>query len=848
MQQRTFPLASGEAKTGIDIELRGDGVEITGVVSDVTGGPVGHALVTENTDWWESDLRPLVETDDQGHFSMWVKPGDVHVSASADGYAPGSDDGQAPGSFQILLTPESSLAGTVVDAKSGEPVPGVLVSVAPGEWDWGGDGDNSDVSDEHGAFRVSRLAPGRYKAHASSAHGYGVSAGSTLVGLGQHVEGVVVKLHPAYQVAGEVQLPDKTRCKQPNVTLNDKKTNKYFGAIREPDNTLHVDGILPGTYSVDAGCSGYQSKDKYDDIVITDKDLDKQVWLVEAGATIKGMVRTKAGAPVEDANIYARTVGGAARSKTGWGNDTSARDGTYAIKGLKAGTFKLEISSEVGKGPLDGEKVDIAAGATLQKDFVLEDGGSIKGMVVDDKGAPVTGVHVRASSLTKGWEWGGSDVRTKPDGSFTLDNLRPGDYRVTAQRGVWSDDLRKPGSTDDAKQGEKVAVTVAKPASVRLVVESLSGVIKGTVSDPNGAPVSDAYVTAARESDAAGARGSSVAETRWSFDEKPVLSGTDGAFAVTRLSPGKYTIRAYRKGGGEAVVEHVALGSTAKLVIKATGSITGVAHREGKQVQELRVEVVDAKTGFHRNESFFRTGGAFELHDLPAGNFTLTASAEDGKKQLTVDLTDGQNKEGLDIVLDELVKLTGRIVDAQTKAPVPGFKVNAALAKSRGNFIFGETDDESVTDEQGRFTVVDAPRGKITLTGFPKDFMEGDYGFMSIPREITGSGTVDVGDLPVLKKRLKENQTAGELGIHFAEAPPDTEPEQHQFKVSFIDPAGPAAKLDIKVGDVVTTIDGMSVAGVDYANGYTLMRAPVGTKLVLGLARGTTVTVVLAAP
>jgi protocatechuate 3,4-dioxygenase beta subunit len=854
---KTFELKPSQDKTGVDIALRAGGVEITGVVSDVSGGPIAHALVTASSDW-NGDLVPPVETDDNGAFSMWVKAGDVSVNASADGYAPGSDSGPAPGAFQILLTPESSLAGTVVDAKTGEPVPGVMVEAEGGEWGSfsffgaGNRGQDTDVTDDKGAFRISRLDPGRYTVNATSAHGYGVSAGSTLVGLGQHVDGVIVKLHAGYRVSGWVLLPDKTRCKSPSLWLSDPKKGRSYGGIREPDNTLHADGVLPGTYEVHADCDDYQAKDKYEKIVVVDKDLENVVWEVDTGATVKGRVTTKAGAPVEGANVWARSTGGAARDKTGWGGSTSERDGTYSMKGMKAGSFKIEVNSDVGHGPRDGWTIDVAAGATVEKDLVLDDGGTVKGTVVDDKGKPVAGVHVQASSLTSGWEWGGTNARTKQDGTFTIENLRPGDYRVTAQRGFWQDELRKPGSTDDSKQGEKVTVSTTKIATVKLVVESQSGVIKGSVVDAAGQAVSDAFVVAARESDAAGAMGSSVQQTRWSWDDKPVLSNVDGTFTVARLSPGNYALRAYRKGGGEAVVEHVAVGSTTKLVIRATGGISGIVRKEGTpadQLEEVEIDLSDEKTGYSREESFFRTGGVFSLKDLPAGHFTLTASSATGKKQMTIDLAEGQQKDGIDLALEELVTLKGRVVDMQTKTPVPGMRMFASLAKGGGGMSFSSDEDQNnITDESGEFTIEDAPRGKLMIRGMPKNWRDGDYSWLTVVREVTQTGTVELGDIPILKKRIKDSETAGEIGLHFAEAPDGQEPEQHEYKVSYIDPQGPAAKLDIKVGDVVVTIDGIDVKGVNSSNGWTLMNAPVGTKLSLGLARGTTVTITLAAP
>src|SRR5262249_28527794 len=135
-----------------------------------------------------------------------------------------------------------------------------------------------------------------------------------------------------------------------------------------------------------------------------------------------------------------------------------------------------------------------------------------------------------------------------------------------------------------------------------------------------------------------------------------------------------------------------------------------------------------------------------------------------------------------------------------------------------------------------------------TLQGFPKDWSNSDYGFARVVRTIQGSGTIDVGDIGVLKKRVKNGDPVGETGIHFASQPNDTPAEQQAYKVSWIDPAGPAANSGLLVGDVVTSIDGVDVSGANHANGWMLLRSPPGAKLALGLARGATVTIMLAAP
>jgi hypothetical protein len=47
---------------------------------------------------------------------------------------------------------------------------------------------------------------------------------------------------------------------------------------------------------------------------------------------------------------------------------------------------------------------------------------------------------------------------------------------------------------------------------------------------------------------------------------------------------------------------------------------------------------------------------------------------------------------------------------------------------------------------------------------------------------------------------------------------------------------------------VITTIDGIDVTGANTMQSWVLINAPVGTKLTLGLARGTSISVTLAPP
>ncbi|MCE9578634.1 MAG: carboxypeptidase regulatory-like domain-containing protein [Deltaproteobacteria bacterium] len=838
-------LRAGETRADIDLELDGDAVEVRGVVVDVNGGPIGGALVTTGEDgWWSaSPAGGFVRSADDGTFTLWAKAGTNTVRATADGYAPGARAATAPGTFvEVQLTPEAVLAGTVVDATSHAPIAGALVQSRSRAGD-------SAITDAAGRFRITGLVPGRYKPRATAAGGYGEAAESVLLALGQTVDGVTIELHPAAVVSGKVELePGLAPCTHGSVSLREPASGESHSSDLDADGTVAMQGVLPGTYQVTIECTDHLARDQYPPVVVAAADVVGLRWPVSDGGAITGRVHTRDGQPLAEVWVRASTTGGDPRAQRSWASQRSARDGSFTLAGLVAGSYEVHASPEDLPEPRDPARAVVAIGAVATVDIAIDPGATITGTVVDEHGAPVKDATVEATGPR--WTAGGR-TRTADDGTFTMHGVAVGELRVTASRG-W-ESLRAPGATDDDTPGTRVTTTAGGTVTVALVVESQRGTIRGAVVDAQGQPVADAYVNVAREPDSAGAaKGSAVRDSRWSWDHRPVVTATDGTFTIVDLAPGNYTVRADRRGGGEAVAEHVPVLGRAQLVMKPGGAITGtVVGGDGAPLDRFDLAVIDRLTGFRRRESYYQTAGAFALRDLPAGTFTLTATATGAEASVDLALADGEHEDGVRIEVVAMVAVRGRLVELGTGAPAPGLAVAIASARGGGTGFASNADaaHANVSDAAGRFELARAPRGRAMLTMMPTDWDASPYGLARALVVVgTGPGVIDLGDVEVARSRLKPRDRPGDLGFDLADDPADAEPDARVLKVAHLDAGGPASATGLAVGDVIVAVDGTDVRAARYYLSRTLLRVPTGGTVALTLARGPTITITAGKP
>ncbi|MBZ5712260.1 carboxypeptidase regulatory-like domain-containing protein [Nannocystis pusilla] len=827
-------LLAGQETREVDVVLRPGGVELKGVVRDLSGGELEGAQVTSG--------YAIARSGADGEFTMWVAPGETVVQARAEGYAPGFMIGVAPGLlFEIALTPESVLVGKVVRAEDGAPVAGADV--------WAQqqfEGVGPARTDANGQFRVEGLKPGAYRLEAFHDEAYGAAPESAVLGLGETSEPIVIRAHPAYLVEGTVTIAGGESCERGWVRLTDKTAGVRHADV-EADGSVRIRGVLPGSYEPQVECDTYVSQGPYEAVTVGDAAVRGLRWEVLPGQAIRGKVVLSGGTGVGGIHVSVEPqVDPAAPRALGaraW-SQPSAPDGRFEAVGLVPGKYRVSTSSSQYPPPAAPLELELPEGQDLEDIVVsLPATGELRGTVKDSEGLAVKGVEV----VLRGGQQELPTTRTLDDGSFRLAHVPAGSYRVQAVS-AWVP-LQAPGTTDDDVQGASVTIAVGETREVQLAVESQHGRIVGRVVDAAGGPLSDAFVEATRESDSAAAgAGDGLRDSRWSHwgGETRKLTDQDGRFELNRLGDGNYTLVAQRRGGGEGSVEHVATGSEVEIKIAEAGSISGSVRLQGGGApQQFEVTLIEPSTGWRSSDRFFRTGGAFRFPEVPRGNYTVIVEASEGSSSGKTSVSEGGRGE-VQLELLPLVMVRGRLVDALSGAPVPGMEVRIR-ARGQGHLFtgFDETPRGQTSDEQGRFEVEKVASGAAEALVLPKHWIENGYSTSSIMLQVpaTGATTVDIGDVKIAGKRRGENEAPGDLGLRVRPPAPETEPSEAKLVVASLRPGGPAMQAGLQIGDEIVSVDGQDVTG---ANGYLwheLSAVPAGTTVRLGLGRGATIEV-----
>ena len=466
--------------------------------------------------------------------------------------------------------------------------------------------------------------------------------------------------------------------------------------------------LRPGVYVVHAQCPRYRGEKKQLALL---KDTPQNLLLeLGKGDSISGKVLDVAGRGIAGARVVALEELGTPGADiedllmefiripemTGKSaaETVSMEDGSYQLDGLETKYYTVRA---VGAGHAPNQVAEVPS-PRQDVNIVLQKGGTIGGVVKNDKGRPVEGATVKAyreivsesvfEIILEKSRPAIDSATTEADGSFKFETLGAGLYSflVEAKGHQRLQELKK-----DVKEGTKLQFSLKTGLK-----------IQGLVRGPNDEPVGGARV---RASPFGGNNQGKRDQVNISFDDDFVRTDEQGAFAFDTLEEGTFLLLCWHDDYQTLRRQDVRpSGDEIVLKLSAGGRVRGRVgeHGTGKAIAGARITAQDV-ADVHK-DAISGDDGTYVLSGLQTGTRPVSVSVfADGYSRLRRDVRPQEGREVEEnFDLQQTGSVTGIVVNTNGDA-VRGARV--MVKKSQPNTNVEQTIGNDLTDAEGRFSL-----------------------------------------------------------------------------------------------------------------------------------------------
>ncbi|HEX5720597.1 MAG TPA: carboxypeptidase-like regulatory domain-containing protein [Thermoanaerobaculia bacterium] len=659
--------------------------------------------------------------DATGRFEVRDLPaGTWELTARGSGFAPLTvpglkvpEGGGATDLGTVVLVPGVGIEGFAVDPE-GRPIPGAEIRLIEANADpmsrflQQEEPLSVATSAQDGFFRIEDRRAGETVDLTASRSGYapGAAAGVQV----PPDQPVRLVLQPSSAVEGRTVDPDGKPVAGAQLFIHPSDPMGVGGGIRmfsashgrqavsDETGFFRMEDVVPGGFELQASATGYQRSELANLEVRSGQELKGLEVVLAPGAVIEGRVFSPSGQPLAGAEVGVTdpTV------DFFFGTANTDGDGRFRLEGIAPGTRSVQAEHKSYRRAIKELEVRLGENSV---DLRLEGGVEIRGRVVDEGGIPVASARVSLRAGPRSWNQ--PDAASAADGSFTLDGVADGTYRVIADKQGF------------ARSREGVEVTVAGSSLSGIEVKlSAGGAIVGQLSGLDFAELSQVQI--------------SLGGSRQAGQVSP-----DGSYRIDHVEPGEHRVTAALSGGSRQAEGRVILelgAPEARLDLEFSGglTLTGRVLRNGAAASGLSVMLSGGGLSSRHGDTDHQ--GRFRFEGIDAGSYELQVYGfrSGSRHREAVELSADRD------VLIELntVAVSGRVVDAADQAPIPNAQVILMAAQPDDTAPWQNT--ETTADSRGVFRLRDVAEGSWKVRA-----VQAGYGPAEVDVQVDSGRPVD---------------------------------------------------------------------------------------------------------